>query len=103
MTEVTNETFEEVVLKSEKPVLLDFWATWCAPCKALKPTLEKFSEENTDVTVVAADVDQTREFVDHFGVSAVPTLILVKNGEEVKRITGNQTIDKIQKFIQDNI
>ena len=83
---ITSQNFEEEVLKSEKPILLDFWATWCGPCMRQGPIVEELAEEGYAVGKV--DVDQNMELAQQFRVVSIPTLILFKNGAEVQRFVG---------------
>lgn len=84
--EITTANFETEVLKSEKPVLIDFWATWCGPCMRQGPIVEELAEEGYAVGKV--DVDQNMELAQQFRVVSIPTLILFKNGAEVQRFVG---------------
>ena len=101
--EVTSENFEEVVLKSEKPVLIDFYATWCGPCKILFPIVEEAAKENENVKFVKIDIDKTDDIALQYQVMSIPTLVLIQNGEEKDRIVG--IVDKIQilDFININV
>src|SRR5207245_1517793 len=82
----TDRTFDSEVLKSEKPVLVDFWATWCGPCKMIAPVLEEIATEKDGALKIAKlDVDQNPETAQKFGVMSIPTLLLFKNGSEVSR------------------
>ena len=84
-----NETnFESEVLLSPVPVLVDFNATWCGPCRMLKPVLEQVAEERPDVKVVSVDVDEAPELAEEYGVSSIPCLVLVENGREADRSVG---------------
>lgn len=96
---ITNENFESEVLGSEKPVLLDFWASWCGPCKALSPVIDQIAEERSDIKVVKAEVDENRELARKFRVMSVPTLLVIKNGETVSRSLGIQSKEKILSML----
>lgn len=96
---INKENFESEVLGSEKPVLLDFWATWCGPCRALGPVLDEIAEENSNIKVVKADVDENRELARKFRVMSVPTLLVIKNGETVARSLGVQSKEKILSML----
>lgn len=86
--EITSADFEEVVLKSPKPVLVDFNAPWCGPCRMLKPTLEQVAAERPDVTVVGIDVDDNSDLAGEYGVFSIPCLVLFKDGMEADRSVG---------------
>ncbi|OUR94637.1 thioredoxin [Flavobacteriales bacterium 34_180_T64] len=87
--EITDATFEETVLKSDKPVLVDFWAAWCGPCRMVGPIIEQISEEYADKAVVGkVDVDANQEFAAKYGVRNIPTVLVFQNGEVVGRQVG---------------
>lgn len=98
--EITTANFETEVLKSEKPVLIDFWATWCGPCKMLSPIVDELSEEVDTVKFVGVDVDQSERLAIKYGISSIPCLVLFKDGEEVKRTVGVQPKPALAAFIQ---
>lgn len=87
--EVNDSNFEQAVLQSDRPVLVDFWAAWCAPCRAVAPRLEAVAARRTDdARVVKVDVDQNPLVTQRYGVRAIPTLILFHHGREVERLLG---------------
>ena len=87
-TDITAENFEKEVLKSEKPVIVDFWAEWCGPCRMTAPVLEEISEERQDIKLCKVNVDDEGELANKYGVSAIPTVILFRNGEPDKTSVG---------------
>lgn len=85
---ITKNNFQEEVMNSEKPVLVDFWASWCGPCRMVVPVVEQIAAENSDIKVVKVNVDEEQELAAQFGVMTIPTLMVVKNGEVVNRSVG---------------
>lgn len=85
---ITAQNFEQEVLQSDKPVLVDFYADWCGPCKMMAPVIEEIAGETEDVKVGKLNIDQEMELAQKYGVMSIPTLIVFKNGEEVKRDLG---------------
>ncbi len=101
---VTDDTFETEVVKSTTPVLVDFWATWCMPCRMIAPTVEEVATEYASKLKVAKlDVDENPRTASQFGVMSIPTLMLFKNGEIVERLVGampkQRLIDKIKPHL----
>jgi thioredoxin 1 len=98
---VTDADFEEVVLKSEKLVMVDFFTDGCGPCKMLAPMLEALASEHEDVDIVKIDASEGT-VADAFGVSAVPTMVLIKDGQEVDRLEGLFPKPMLKKWIEEN-
>ena len=85
---LTKENFEQEVLQSAKPVLLDFWASWCGPCRMLSPVVDEVAEERTDVKVGKVNVDEQPELAGQFGVMSIPTLLVFEQGKLVRQAVG---------------
>jgi thioredoxin 1 len=97
--EVTDNSFEREVLQANKPVLVDFWAEWCAPCRMLAPTIEAIAEEHSRVSVVKVNVDDNPATAATYGIKGIPTLILFVESKEVERIVGAAGKDTIVRTI----
>lgn len=99
---IGTDNFDQEVLHAEKPVLVDFWAPWCGPCKMLGPIVETLADENTGkINVGKLNVDDNQSLAMQFGVRGIPTLIFFKGGKEVKRIVGAQNKNQLQKVIDE--
>ena len=103
MLKVNNQNFEEVVLKSEKLVVVDFFATWCGPCQMLSPVLEELSKEITEATIVKVDVDEAPELAEKYGVYSIPNVVMIKDGKEVDRFVGFSSKETVEQNIKKNL
>jgi len=97
-TAVTTQTFEEEVLQSEKPVIVDFWAEWCGPCHAVAPVLDKIAEERAgELKLVKINVDEEQELMIRYGVQSIPTIVLFRDGEPAAAVIGAQPKGAIER------
>ncbi|MCA1816926.1 MAG: thioredoxin [Acidobacteria bacterium] len=104
VNEVSDQNFERDVLQSSKPVLVDFWAQWCAPCRMIAPTVEAVAEKyQGKAAVVKVNVDDNPSVSQKYGIKGIPTLILFKNGKEEERIVGATSKDAISKLIEKHV
>ena len=96
---LTNLNFEDEVMRSDKPVLIDFFATWCGPCRMVSPLIDEIAEERSDIKVCKVDVDEQGELAAQFGVSSIPTLVVVKSGKVTAQNIGAVPKPKILEMI----
>ena len=96
---LTKHNFEAEVLNSEKPVLVDFWATWCGPCRMLAPIIEEIAEENTHIKVGKVNVDDEQELAMKFGITSIPTVMIFKGGQAVQTSVGYCSKEKLESMI----
>jgi thioredoxin 1 len=102
--ETNDGTFEDDVLKSDRPVLVDFWAEWCAPCRMLAPTVEAVAEKYaSNARVVKLNVDDNPSVSQRFGIKGIPTLILFKNGREEERVVGATSEQAISRMLDKHV
>lgn len=92
---VTKDNFESLVLKNEKPVMLDFYATWCGPCQMVSPIVDEIADENPQYAVCKVDVDEEMELAMRFGIVSIPTVVCIKNGEVTNKVVGYASKDQL--------
>ena len=98
---ITSENFEQEVLKAAQPVVIDFWASWCGPCKMFSPIVDEFAEENEGkVKVGKVNIDDEPDLASRFGVMSIPTAILFKNGQPVQSMVGVQPKAKLEEMVR---
>ena len=96
---VTETTFEQEVLQSEKPVIVDFWAEWCGPCHAVAPVLDRIAEEHSDVKLVKVNIDEEQQLAQRYGIVSIPTMVLFKNGEPAAAAVGVQPKGALERSL----
>jgi thioredoxin 1 len=100
VNDVTDTTFQAEVLEAEGPVLVDFWAPWCGPCRVVSPILEDIAAERDDLRVVKVNTDDNPHTAANYGILAIPTMVLFRNGAEAKRITGAHPRKRIEAELE---
>ncbi len=100
--EIDKSNFENKVLKSNKPIIVDFWAEWCGPCKTLSTVLDEIADEVSDAAqIMKVNVDKNQDLAKQYGIRGIPTLIFFKDGQATKTLVGNQTKEEIKKTLED--
>lgn len=100
MIKITNKNFKEEILKSDKTVLIDFYADWCVPCQMLSPIVEEVGKEMEEIKLVKINVDELQDISEEYKVTSIPTLIVIKNGQEVNRSVGLVSKSQILELIK---
>lgn len=100
ITNITKENFDTEVMQSDKPVLVDFWASWCGPCRMLTPVIDEIANEVSTAKIAKVNVDEENELAERFGVMSIPTLVLFKEGKVISQKAGVQPKDKILQMLR---
>ncbi len=100
ITTITKDNFEKEIVKADKPVLVDFWASWCGPCRMLSPTIDEIAEEHPEIKVCKINIDDEAELAIRHGVMSVPTLMIFKNGEIAQTAVGVRPKDEILDLLK---
>ena len=100
ITTITKDNFENEIVKADKPVLVDFWASWCGPCRMLSPTIDEIAEEHPEIKVCKINIDDEAELAIRYGVMSVPTLMIFKNGEIAQTAIGVRPKDEILDLLK---
>lgn len=98
---ITSDNFDEIAIRGTKPVLLDFWAPWCGPCRMVAPIVEEIAGEREDIVVGKVNVDEEMDLAMEFGVSSIPTLVVMKNGEVAAQAIGYRPKADILKLLEE--
>ena len=103
LTDVTDNNFQAEVLESDKPVLVDFWAAWCGPCRVVAPVLEEIASERDELRIVKLDVDANQQTAANYEVLSIPTMILFKNGQVAKKIIGAYPKKRLESELESEL
>ena len=100
ITNITKDNFEAEVLKADKPVLVDFWASWCGPCKMIAPEVQQIADEHPEIKVCKINVDEQGELSIKYGIMSIPTLMIFKNGQAMQTAIGYRKKDEIEALLK---
>jgi thioredoxin 1 len=103
LTDVTDNNFQAEVLESDKPVLVDFWAPWCGPCRVVAPVLEEIAAERDDLRIVKLNVDENQQTAANYEVLSIPTMILFKNGQAAKKVIGAYPKKRLESELESEL
>jgi thioredoxin 1 len=103
LNDVTDNNFQAEVLESDKPVLVDFWAPWCGPCRVVAPVLEEIASERDDLRIVKLNVDENQQTAAQYGVMSIPTMILFKNGNVAKTVIGAYPKKRLESELESEL
>ena len=103
LTDVTDNNFQAEVLESDKPVLVDFWAPWCGPCRVVAPVLEEIASERDDLRIVKLNVDENQQTAANYDVLSIPTMILFKNGQVAKKVIGAYPKKRLESELESEL
>jgi len=101
--ELQTKDFKKKVLSAKKPILVDFWGSWCIPCKQMEPMMEELAKKQNNIKIFRINVNKNPLIASQHKIMGVPTLVLFQNGKEKARLVGSQTLDLLDKFIIDNL
>ena len=100
--EITVDNFEQEVLKSDKPVLIDFWATWCGPCRMMGPVVDEFAAEHPEIKVGKVNVDEQMPLAGAFGIESIPTLVAIKDGKGIGTVIGVRPKEELEALFTES-
>lgn len=100
---ISKNNFDDSIIQSDRPVLVDFWAEWCGPCRMISPIVDEIAHDIDSIKVCKINVDDERDLAISYGIESIPTLLIIKNGEVADKLVGYNPRETIEKFINENI